>query len=183
MATNEQGWQYNEPAQVIDVGVVISNCISHATINCSTQRALVVAYVKQLLWFHFAILVNNPLLIQTFAIHKEGVRCRVPILHVIASPLSCSDFFALCRLCWPCICCNMLNITFLLAAIILCRLCWFYICCNMPNITFLLVANSLPMVKGNSSMGHAWLPAELTMRMEQHKVERIVSRVQVTDPP
>jgi hypothetical protein len=77
----------------------------------------------------------------------------------------------------------MLNITFLLAAIILCRLCWFYICCNMPNITFLLVANSLPMVKGNSSMGHAWLPAELTMRMEQHKVERIVSRVQVTDPP
>jgi hypothetical protein len=36
---------------------------------------------------------------------------------------------------------------------------------------------------GNNSMGHAWLLAELTMRMEQHKVQRIVSRVQVIDPP
>jgi hypothetical protein len=49
----------------------------------------------------------------------------------------------------------MLSITFLLAAIILCRLCWLYICCNMPSITFLLPASSLPMVRGNSSMGHA----------------------------
>jgi hypothetical protein len=77
----------------------------------------------------------------------------------------------------------MLSITFLFAAIILCRLCWLYICCNMPNITFFLPANSPPTVRGNNSMGHAWLPAELTMRMEQHKVERIVSKVQVTDPP
>jgi hypothetical protein len=60
----------------------------------------------------------------------------------------------------------MLSITFLLAAIILCRLCWLYICCNMPNITFLLVASSPSAAKGNSSMGHAWLPAGLTMRME-----------------
>jgi hypothetical protein len=29
----------------------------------------------------------------------------------------------------------------------------------MPNITFLLAANSPPSDKGNSSMGHAWLPA------------------------
>jgi hypothetical protein len=77
----------------------------------------------------------------------------------------------------------MLSITFLLAAIILSRLCWLCICCNMPSITFLLAANSLPADRGNSSMGHAWLPAGLTMRMEQHKVEWIVSRVQVTDPP
>jgi hypothetical protein len=53
----------------------------------------------------------------------------------------------------------------------------------MPNITFLLAASSLPTDRGNNSMGHAWLPAGLTMRMEQHKVERIVSRVQVTDLP
>jgi hypothetical protein len=77
----------------------------------------------------------------------------------------------------------MLNITFLLIAIILCRLCWLYICCNMPSITFLLAVSSPPADRGTSSMGHAWLPAGLTMRMEQHKVERIVSRVQVTDPP
>jgi predicted nucleotide-binding protein (sugar kinase/HSP70/actin superfamily) len=51
----------------------------------------------------------------------------------------------------------MLSITFLLAAIILCR--------------------------GNNSMGHAWLLTGFTMRMEQHKVEWIVSRVQATDPP
>jgi hypothetical protein len=77
----------------------------------------------------------------------------------------------------------MLSITFLLVAIILCRLCWLCICSNMPNITFLLAASSLPTDRGNNSMGHAWLPAGLTMRMEQHKVERIVSRVQVTDLP
>jgi hypothetical protein len=71
----------------------------------------------------------------------------------------------------------MLNITFLLVAIILCRLCWLCIYCNMPNITFLLTASSPPTDSGNNSMGHAWLPAELTMRMEQHKVQRIVSRV------
>jgi hypothetical protein len=53
----------------------------------------------------------------------------------------------------------------------------------MPSITFLLAASSPPTVRGNNSMGHAWLPAELTMRMEQHKVERIVSKVQVTDLP
>jgi hypothetical protein len=47
----------------------------------------------------------------------------------------------------------------------------------MPNITFLLATNNPPTDKGNSSMGHAWLPVGLTMRMEQHKVERIVSRV------
>jgi hypothetical protein len=76
----------------------------------------------------------------------------------------------------------MLSITFLLAAIILCRLCWLYICCNMPSITFLLPARSAPKVRGNNNMGHAWLPAELTMRMEQYKMERIVSRVQVIDP-
>jgi hypothetical protein len=77
----------------------------------------------------------------------------------------------------------MLSITFLLATIILCRLCWLCIYCNMPSITFLLATNSSPADKGNSSMGHAWLPAGLTMRMEQHKVERIISKVQVTDPP
>jgi len=77
----------------------------------------------------------------------------------------------------------MLSITFLLVAIILCRLCWLYICYNMPSVTFLLPTSSPPTVRRNSSMGHAWLPAKLTMRMEQHKVERIVSRVQVTDPP
>jgi len=77
----------------------------------------------------------------------------------------------------------MLSITFLFAAIILCRLCWLYICCNMPNITFLLAASNPPTVRGNSNMKHAWLPAELTMKMEQHKVEWIVSRVQVTDFP
>jgi hypothetical protein len=77
----------------------------------------------------------------------------------------------------------MLSITFLLAAIILCRLCWLYICYNMPSITFLLAANSPPTDKGNNNMGHAWLPTGFTMRMEQHKVQRIVSRVQVTDPP
>jgi hypothetical protein len=54
---------------------------------------------------------------------------------------------------------------------------------HAPNVTFLLPASSPSTVRGNNSMGHAWLPAELTMRMEQHKVERIVSRVQVTDPP
>jgi hypothetical protein len=53
----------------------------------------------------------------------------------------------------------------------------------MPSITFLLAANSPPTDKGNNNMGHAWLPAGFTMRMEQHKVQRIVSRVQVTDPP
>jgi hypothetical protein len=57
----------------------------------------------------------------------------------------------------------MFNITFLLAAIILWRLWW--------------------ADRGNSSMGHVWLPTGLTMRMEQHKVQRIVSRVQVTNPP
>jgi hypothetical protein len=77
----------------------------------------------------------------------------------------------------------MLSITFLLAAIILCRLCWLYNCYNMPSINFLLTANNPSAVRGNNSMGHAWLPTELTMRMEQYKVERIVSRVQVTDPP
>jgi hypothetical protein len=77
----------------------------------------------------------------------------------------------------------MFSITFLLAAIILCRLCWLCIYYNMPSITFLLAASSLPTDRGNSSMGHACLPAGLTMRMEQHKVQRIVSRVQVTDPP
>jgi hypothetical protein len=77
----------------------------------------------------------------------------------------------------------MLSITFLLAAIILCRLCWFCICYNMPSITFLLAASSPPADRGNSSMGHAWLPTGLTMRMEHHKVQRIVSKVQVTDPP
>jgi hypothetical protein len=77
----------------------------------------------------------------------------------------------------------MLSITFLLAAIILCRLCWLYICYNMPSITSLLTASNPPTVRGNNSMGHAWLLVELTMRMEQHKVEWIVSRVQVTDPP
>jgi hypothetical protein len=77
----------------------------------------------------------------------------------------------------------MFSITFLLAAIILCRLCWLCICYNMPSITFLLAASNLPTDRGNSSMGHACLLAELTMRMEQHKVQRIVSRVQVTDPP
>jgi hypothetical protein len=71
----------------------------------------------------------------------------------------------------------MFNITFLLAAIILCRLCWLYICYNMPSITFLLAASSPFTNRGNNNMGHAWLLAELTMRMEQHKVERIVSRV------
>ncbi len=111
-----------------------------------------------------------------FAVHKEGVRCQVLIVHVITSPLPCSDFFVLC---WPCICCNMFSITFLLAAIIMCRLCRLYICCNMPSITFLLVANSPPVDRGNNSMGHAWLLAGLTMKMEQHKVQRIVSMVQV----
>jgi hypothetical protein len=77
----------------------------------------------------------------------------------------------------------MLSITFLLAAIILCKLCWLYIYCNMPSIAFLLAASSPPTDRGNSSMGHAWLLAELTMKMEQHKVEWIVSRVQVTNPP
>jgi hypothetical protein len=77
----------------------------------------------------------------------------------------------------------MLSITFLLVTIILCRLCWLYIYCNMPSITFLLAPNSPSADRGNSSMGHAWLPARLTMRMEQHKVQRIVSKVQVTDPP
>jgi hypothetical protein len=77
----------------------------------------------------------------------------------------------------------MLNITFLFATIILCRLCWLCICYNMPIITFLLAASSPPVDRGNSSMGHAWLPAKLTMTMEQHKVQLIVSRVQVTDPP
>jgi hypothetical protein len=77
----------------------------------------------------------------------------------------------------------MLIITFLLTAIILCRLCLLCICYNMPSITFLLAANSPPADRGNNNMGHAWLPARLTMRMEQHKVQRIVSRVQVTDPP
>jgi hypothetical protein len=77
----------------------------------------------------------------------------------------------------------MFSITFLLVTIILCRLCWLCICCNKSSITFLLVANSPPMDRGNNSMGHAWLPAGLTMRMEQYKVERIVSRVKVTNPP
>jgi hypothetical protein len=77
----------------------------------------------------------------------------------------------------------MFSITFLLAAIILCKLCWLYICYNMPNITFLLTASSLPAGMGNNNMGHVWLPAGLTMRMEQHKVQWIISRVQVTDPP
>jgi hypothetical protein len=77
----------------------------------------------------------------------------------------------------------MLNITFLLVAIILCKLCWLYIYCNMPNITFLLAVSSPPADRGNSNMGHAWLPVRLTMRMEQHKVQRIVSKVQVTNPP
>jgi hypothetical protein len=77
----------------------------------------------------------------------------------------------------------MLSITFLLAIIILCRLCWLCICYNMPSITFLLTASSLSTDRGNSNMGHAWLPTELTMRMEQHKVEQIVSRVQVINPP
>ncbi len=63
------------------------------------------------------------------------------------------------------------------------QVCWLYIYYNMPNITFLLLVNSPPADRGNSSMGHAKLPAGLTMRMEQHKVQRIVSRVQVTDPP
>jgi hypothetical protein len=40
----------------------------------------------------------------------------------------------------------------------------------MPNITFLLVANISLVDKGNNSMGHVWLAAEFTMRMEQHKV-------------
>jgi hypothetical protein len=47
----------------------------------------------------------------------------------------------------------------------------------MPSITFLLATTSPLVDKGNSSMGHAWLPAGLTMRMEQHKVQRIVSKV------
>jgi hypothetical protein len=53
----------------------------------------------------------------------------------------------------------------------------------MPSITFLLAPNSPPTDRGNNSMGHAWLSARLTMRMEHHKVQRIVSKVQVTDPP
>jgi hypothetical protein len=77
----------------------------------------------------------------------------------------------------------MLSITFLLAAIIMCRLCWLYICCNMPSITFFLTASSLPMDRDNNNMGRAWLLAGLTMKLEQHKVQWIVSRVQVTDPP
>jgi hypothetical protein len=77
----------------------------------------------------------------------------------------------------------MFSITFLLAAIILCRLCWLCICYNMPSITFLLAASNPSTDRGNNSMGHAWLPAGLTVSMEQHKVQRIVSRVQVTDPP
>jgi hypothetical protein len=77
----------------------------------------------------------------------------------------------------------MLSITFFLAVIILWRLCWLCIYYNMPSITFLLDGSSPPTDRGNRNMGHAWLPAGLTMRMEQHKVQRIVSRVQVTDPP
>jgi hypothetical protein len=77
----------------------------------------------------------------------------------------------------------MLNITFLLATIILCRLCWLCICCNMPNITFLLATSSPLADRGNNSMGHAWLPTKLTMRMEHHKLQQIISKVQVTDPP
>jgi hypothetical protein len=77
----------------------------------------------------------------------------------------------------------MLSITFLLAAIILCRLFWLCIYYNMPSITFLLATSSPLADRGNSSMGHAWLLAGLTMRMEQHKVQHIVSRVQVFDPP
>jgi hypothetical protein len=69
----------------------------------------------------------------------------------------------------------MLNITFLLAAIILCKLCWL---CIMPSITFLLAASSPPVDRGNSSMGHAWLPARLTMRMEQHKAQSATDRKQ-----
>jgi hypothetical protein len=57
----------------------------------------------------------------------------------------------------------MFNIIFLLVAIIMWRLWW--------------------VDRGNSSMGHVWLPTGLTMKMEQHKVQRIVSRVQVTNPP
>jgi hypothetical protein len=53
----------------------------------------------------------------------------------------------------------------------------------MLSITFLLAANNTPADRGNSSMGHAKLPTGLTMKMEQHKVQRIVSRVQVTDLP
>jgi hypothetical protein len=49
----------------------------------------------------------------------------------------------------------MLNITFLLAAIILCRLCLLYIYYNMPSITFLLTASSPPVDRGNNNMGHA----------------------------
>jgi hypothetical protein len=77
----------------------------------------------------------------------------------------------------------MLSITFFLAAIIMCRLCWLCICYNMPIIAFHLNANSPPADRGNRSMGHAWLPAGLIMRMEQHKVQRIISRVQVNNPP
>jgi hypothetical protein len=77
----------------------------------------------------------------------------------------------------------MFSITFFLAVIILCRLCWLCICYNMPSITFLLDGSSPLADKGNRSMGHAWLLAGLTMRMKQHKVQRIVSKVQVTDPP
>jgi hypothetical protein len=36
---------------------------------------------------------------------------------------------------------------------------------------------------GQGQQEHAWLPAGLTMRMEQHRVEWIVSKVQVTNPP
>jgi predicted nucleotide-binding protein (sugar kinase/HSP70/actin superfamily) len=53
----------------------------------------------------------------------------------------------------------------------------------MLSITFLLAASSTLADKGNNSMGHAWLPTGLTMRMEQHKVQRIVSRVQVINLP
>jgi hypothetical protein len=49
----------------------------------------------------------------------------------------------------------MLNITFLLAAIILCKLCWLCICCNMPSITFFLAASSPSTDRGNNNMGHA----------------------------
>jgi hypothetical protein len=77
----------------------------------------------------------------------------------------------------------MLNITFFLVVIILCRLCWLCICYNMPSITFLLDGSNPSADRGNRSMGHAWLLAGLTMRMEQHKMQRIVSRVQVTNPP
>jgi hypothetical protein len=52
----------------------------------------------------------------------------------------------------------------------------------MPSITFLLVASSPPVDKGNNSMGHAWLPTELIMRMELHKVQQIISKVQVINP-